>query len=300
MSILGVKFCADVKEVFASEEKMKDYWEANCVGIWDATDCAQRLVWTIFKKRFQTELPSINPVSVDTVAIIPDVLAELDYNLASQILLNIQKPIHFSLPVADLNAKLAKLIAALKANTGAPDPTAPKAKYASVDQSAQTWFSDYNEALGLLKSSKIFETFTSTPTSFRVSPMGKTPAMSDSKNLSMLSLPGSNLLKPKEGCFILHITWGDSAIPDLMPEPDGTIRVSNIEYPFVSKSGGDILRKSLFSRRVLVDIAKNWNDSIVNYIPRLNSLTLIHTIPDDSKITELGNAIGTYLAKRDL
>jgi len=273
--------CKRFEQIMESEETLNEYWSKSYnFSKFDRTDNAWILVNSLFKEVFPKHYPGINPTQQDMFNVSKECHEYLDYNLASQLILNLQLPAHYFINVP--HSIIEDLLKKLATYNGAPNPVDKKAKYASADMSSQPWFNDYNEALGLIKASSIADEFKPI-ISFRLSPKSSTPSFADSSNMSMLNPAGAKYIVTTDRFKVYTTYWDDQAIEPAISfdEQKGAYVASDINYVFNSKSGGEILNKVLFTRKKLVKLYSSDLD-IVNVLPRLNSI--MYVVKKNSKL----------------
>jgi hypothetical protein len=152
-------------------------------------------------------------------------------------------------------------------------------KSAATDEEKQ-----HNLTLSSLKSLKIISQFTP-QISFRVSPIGSTPAFADSRNISMIGIGGDKYLRtlPNLKAFYLH--WAPGSTPDIakfrtdISVLNGKIgfAAEGIPYVFFSKSGGEVLNEVLFARKIMAEVfaAHDITAEMCIMIPRMNSVLIV-------------------------
>ena len=230
----------------------------------------------MFRDSWRTSGPEVKsePTSFDKQAVLRCLYHRLDYSLFTQVLLNLQSYTGMVYMTGDAEKEMAKLKDAWSedAKLNPFEPKAKMVKNAATDEEKQ-----HNNILSTLKSLKIISQFTP-QVSWRVSPVGSTPAFSDSRNISMLGVGADKFLRvlPNLSPFYLH--WNPGSSP-LMAERqlDGGFKAEGIPYPFYSKSGGGILQEVLFCRRVMADvfIAHDITSEMCILIPRMNSVLVV-------------------------
>jgi hypothetical protein len=160
---------------------------------------------------------------------------------------------------------------------GSPDPLV-KGK---IDKSESPWSETYNKAVNLVAIERIAGKF-SNNISWRLSAKNQTPALADSQNMSMLRFEVEKYMKLHQPHHkLLQLLWPtEFTVPMQMENSDGWIAVPKIHTKFFSKSGGDILGRSLLARKLTV-FAYAYPE-VLNVYPRLNSLTIIgnDSMPD--------------------
>jgi hypothetical protein len=172
----------------------------------------------------------------------------------------------------------------LEAKWEGKSPSPFDAKPKMFKAAATTEQQDYNRDLSTLKALNIIaKTTPFTAMSYRVSPIGSTPTLVDSGNLSMLGVGGDQFLHKPLFREAYYFTW--DAAPLMLREGYGPgsgpnkYAVPDIPYLFTSKSGGDILNDSLFARKVtafLFSLIAGDNEALlVQLVPRMNSVLML-------------------------
>lgn len=212
-----------------------------------------------------------------------------DFTLTTQVIPNLLA-LPFMLFVPDME-KDVEASKAILASHGAPDPLAPKAKKIAADNTNAAWAPAYNHLLALHKAMNPGEPLTMVShDSFRLSPVRSTPAFADSMGLSGHSPALDRYFVPvSKELAVLYLSWApDHAAAQVAANtketPEGPLFYG--VGPIVSKSGGDILAASVFSRKVAHEAWKmvagfNWPSEArptprecLYVMPRLYSTTI--------------------------
>lgn len=281
---VAAAFAARMEEVFSTEDSLKVLWNRHLPGL--PFDRTER--WnTILLRELEAAWKQYGPVvkspltSADRLDLLDLLAHKLDYNIFSQVMLNLQNWGMLSYRVAtaeeDHKAIAAKWAGMLPRPT---DAGATMFKPAlSPDQES------FNHDLSLVKALKIIAA--ATPhVSFRVSPKGSTPALVDSANLSMLGVGSDRYLHLPPGIKVYYLVW-ETAPLSLDLDPEGKFRDPSLKYGFVSKSGGEVLAAVLAARRLTVAAfcrIRPGNHKV--FLPRMTSL-MIMTDEDPEMIREL-------------
>ena len=215
------------------------------------------------------------PTGYDRFAVLDRLHGLLDYNLFTQVLLNLQPYIGFAYQAKDAEKDIEKLKAEWPKDAKL-NPFEPKAKM--VKEASGEADKLYNTTLSTLRFLRIIAAFTP-QISFRVSPKGSTPALTDSNNISSLGVGADAYLKVVSGLKAFYVHW----VPGTSPvwtaiQSDGSFRGNGITgYLFHSKSGGEILGQVLFSRMVARDIVATHDLKTETCIvlPRMSSVMVI-------------------------
>jgi len=280
------KFVSRVNEVWSSEETLKAEFEKNLPSIpFTRTDHWQPIVHKIFRDAWLDAGPEVKsePTGYDKMMVMRLVHPLLDYNLFTQVLLNLQNYLGMGYDLNTINKDLTL------AKTDWPkdaklDPFKTGSKM--VKQPSAFEEIAYNNVLSMQRAQKILSEF-SGGTSFRVSPKGATPAFADSKNLSMIGVGGDKYLRTLGNLSPYYITWDVAhkmAIHNMnvLDPRDGKVQAMafdapGIPYSFFSKSGGETLQEVLFARKIMYEIF--WAVDITQkqciQLPRMNSVLVI-------------------------
>lgn len=252
-----------INRVFVSEETMLDFVKEEMrLSSLDRTKTANLLVKKLFDKSFPTP-----PTDIDKrMAIIGMLEKEYDFNLISQMALNIPS----ALPVFDLvklNSEATKVQEHHK-NSSTDNPTTKKAKFKAPEEpNCKEW----NRELAILKNASILSEYSPLHNSSRISPINSTPALADFQNLSSLSLYGLDEFLVEGEIYLVNC---DKILVDFnyRVDDDGSIRMDGLTFPIMSKSGGDIVRKALAVRKI---VSMLYNDiGVMSVVPRYDSVLI--------------------------
>jgi hypothetical protein len=287
-------FAERVDEIFASEETLtKAYREHFSALEFDRTSHWNTILRGELKKAWEQHGPVVKSslTLFDETRILTHLNCFLDFNLFTQVLLNLQPSTLLSYHSGDASATIEKLQA--KWASKSPSPFDPKPKMfktaATADEQA------YNRDLSTLKALRTITGMTSAR-SFRVSPKGSTPALTDSENLSMLGVGGDQYLAVPQGFRTFYFTW--QSAPEILEEVGPkTFRTAGIDYQFESKSGGEMLNSALFARKIayLVYVNLELNEAYQTkaVLPRMNSVLLV-TNATDEQIADVRKVIDLF------
>lgn len=282
------QFVTKINTVFETEESLKTEFEKNFHAIsFTRTAHWQPIVHKMFRDVWLEYGPEVKgePTGYDKMVVMRLVHPILDYNLFTQVLLNLQNylGLGYDLREIDKDLTVAKEAWPKEAKL---NPFVPGGKM--IKQAAAFEEIAYNNILSMQRAKKIIEEF-SGGTSFRVSPKGSTPAFADSKNLSMIGVGGDKYLRTLSTLSPYYLTWEITpkmaeVIPDplgMRKEPGLVFAAPGIPYPFVSKSGGEILQEVLFARRIMYEIFQGVDITQKQCIqlPRINSVLVITQKP---------------------
>lgn len=282
-------FAARVHEIFLSEDAMRVEFAKTFTHLeFDRTDHGSTLLQKLFRDCWYAAGPEVKsePTSYDRLAMLRCLYHTIDYSLFTQILLNLQTYTGMAYMTKDAEDQIEKLKAEWPkdAKLNPFEPKAKMVKLAATDEEKQ-----HNNILSTLKSLKIISQFTP-QISFRVSPLGSTPAFADSRNISMIGVGGDKYLKtlPNLKAFYLHWVPGTSPMmasaytigADLAAGGSTTqtgFKAEGVPYMFFSKSGGEILQEVLFARKIMAEVfaAHDITAEMCIMIPRMNSVLIV-------------------------
>ena len=269
---------------------MKGYFLACYPSLtFTRTDFWNTIVHKIFRDAWLESGPVVKaePTGYDKMAVMRLAVGMLDYNIFSQVLLNMQNYLGIGY---DIDTAQKDLAAARETwpKTARLDPFKPGATMVKKATAAEDVA--YNTILSMQKCVKIVSEFSGS-TSFRVSPKGSTPAFADSKNISMIGAGGDHYLRTLPNLCPYYLTWEVApmmaihASNVLEPSKEGIramiFEAPGIPYSFVSKSGGEILQEVLFARYLMQRVFKTVDITQKQciQIPRMNSLMVVTQKP---------------------
>ncbi len=246
------------------------------------TDYWAGIIWKILEEAWLEVGPEIKsaPTGYDKLTILKLTHPLLDYNLFTQVLLNLQGYTGMRYAVGDAQLELA----GLKESWKHPklDPFAPKAK--KIKEAKTTDEQKFNNLISRVRAVNLIAQFDG-QVSFRVSPRSTTPAFADSRNLSMIGVGGDKYLRTFPNLKPFYISWQPGTTPRIVvvtgTSPEGTVlETEGIPYSFVSKSGGDVLNEVLFSRKVMYEIFRDFDitKETCIMIPRMNSVLIVTAV----------------------
>lgn len=276
-------FADRINAVFESEATLEAEFKKNYENLpFDRTDFWQGILYGLMRESWFAAGPGVQtePTGMDRLKILRAAHPLLDYNLYSQVLLNLQTYNGMAYQSGDAEKEIERLKEEWPKDSRL-DPFAPKAKMVKQAEIATEEQKKYNTAVSSLRALRLIAKF-SPQVSFRVSPKGKTPAFADSQNVSMIGEGGDKYLKTLSSLAVWYLTW--SSIPHLarfvpgVTNPEGLqFEAVGIPYPFFSKSGGDILQDVLFARKLMYEIVRDVDITQENctMIPRMNSILIV-------------------------
>jgi hypothetical protein len=271
---------------FKPEEHFKaiaDQMKKTPTGIeFTRTDYWAGIVWGILKAAWLEAGPEVksDPTGYDKLQVLKLTHPLLDYNLFTQVLLNLQGYTGMQYAVGDAQKELT----GLKDGWKHPklDPFAPKAK--KIKEAKTTDEEKFNNLISRVRAVNLIAQFDG-QVSFRVSPKGSTPAFADSRNLSMIGVGGDKYLRTFPHLKPFYIAWAPGTTPEIahlvgnyLPGDSGLhFEANGIPYGFTSKSGGQILNEVLFSRKIMYEVFRDFDitKETCIMIPRMNSVLVV-------------------------
>lgn len=271
-------FAKRIHTIFETEDTMKQHFHSVFKALeFDRTDHWRGLLGKLLTDVWFEKGPEVRavPTPHDQEMILAELYRLLDFNLFTQVMLNLQKYMGFAYNIAEAKKQLAALEDFYKGKE--KTPFAPKA---TMIKNA-TKFDEfrYNNDLSSLKALRIVEKF-GMANSYRVTPKGSTPAFADSLNISMIGAGGDKYLTTIPGVRVYFMSWAKTPYI-LQPQEDGGFKVVGIDYPFYSKSGGEVLNEVLFSRFIAFQIygAVPPDTNVKVIIPRMSSVQVVTESP---------------------
>lgn len=287
---VALSFANRIHEVFLSEETLEAEFKKSFEHLkFDRTDHGSTMLYKMFRECWHSSGPEIKsePTAYDRLFVCRKLYHLLDYNLFTQVLLNLQAYTGMTYQTQEAEKEMEKLKADWPKDSKL-NPFEPKAKM--VKNAATDEEKRHNNILSTIKSLKIISQFTP-QVSFRVSPMGSTPAFADSRNISMIGIGGDKYLKTLPDLKPFYIYWKPGTTPDItmgvidvdgqykiIPDPRGhKMQVAGIAYPFYSKSGGDTLAEVMFARKIMAEVftAHDITAEMCIMVPRMNSVLIV-------------------------
>jgi len=244
--------------------------------VFSRTDYWNGIIWKIFEAAWLEVGPEVKsiPTGYDKLMILKLVHPLLDYNLFTQVLLNLQGYTGMQYAVSDAQAEMAGIKGAWK--DPKLDPFAPKVKKVKDPKTANE--QKFNNIISRIKAVNLIAQFDG-QASFRVSPKGSTPAFADSRNLSMIGVGGDRYLRTFPHLKPFYIVWKPGMTPETAKLDHGLnmFFADGIDGWFVSKSGGEILNEVLFSRKIMYEVFRDFDilKETCIMIPRMNSVLVV-------------------------
>jgi len=290
------QYLADqVNTLLSSEKMLEDFFKKLYPGLpFDRTDHWAHVFETLLNEAWFEKGPVVksNPTPLDRLQIIRTLHPLLDYNLFTQVLLNLQGYTGMFYMTGDAQKQIDFIKNDWKMKGYKSDPFAPKAKMSKTAVTDED--KAFNNVLSTLRALRIVTQFTP-QISFRVSPKGSTPAFADSRNISMIGVGGDKYLRTLPELKTFYITWDTPsmmAIPAGMLVVDGkpgvVLKAEGIPYDFVSKSGGEVLQEVLFARKIMYEIFRGVDTTKETciMIPRMQSLLIVtDVVPENLEKT---------------
>lgn len=298
-------FAKRIDEVFTSEDTLKAQFarvfvpqpdgDGNLVSPieFSRTDHWNGILYKLMEECWLEAGPEVKsvPTGYDKLMILKLLHPLLDYNLFTQVCLNLQGYTGMTYRVIDAQSELGRI----KQGWKHPklNPFAPKAK--KIKDAKDKDEIKFNNLIGRVRAVNLIAQFDG-QSSFRVSPKGSTPAFADSRNLSMIGVGGDQYLKTLPNLKPFYISWQPGTTPKIAEvvgaqgSPEGTVTAlaaEGIAYTFLSKSGGDVLNETLFSRKIMYEVFRDFDITTETciMIPRMNSV-LVVTQTDGKHIKE--------------
>lgn len=278
-------FAEQINLLFSSEKAMEERFKALYSGLpFDRTEHWAHIIEMILNEAWFEKGPAVkmNPTPMDRLQIIRAVQPLLDYNLFTQVLLNLQGYTGMFYMTGDAQKEIDRLKQEWPKEFTS-DPFAPKAKMVKHGTAVTDEQKRYNETISTIRALNIITQFTP-QISFRVSPKGSTPAFADSRNISMIGIGGDKYLKTLPSLKTYYVTWDTvptMAFPIRMEKIDDkpgiVLHVPDIPYEFHSKSGGETIQEVLFSRKIMYEIFKGMDitKEACIMIPRMQSILIV-------------------------
>jgi hypothetical protein len=249
------------------------------------TDHWSGIIWGILEDAWLEAGPEVKsmPTGYDKLMVLKLAHPLLDYNIFTQVLLNLQGYTGMKYAVGDAQKELA----GIKGSWKHPklDPFAPKAK--KIKEAKTTDEQKFNNLISQVRAVNLIAQFDG-QVSFRVSPKGSTPAFADSRNLSMIGVGGDKYLRVFPNLKPFYIAWAPGTTPHLAEVvfaqgSETILTAKDIPYNFRSKSGGDILNEVLFSRKIMYEVFRDFDitKETCIMIPRMNSVLVVTAVDGD-------------------
>jgi hypothetical protein len=277
-------FADKINVIFESETTLQAEFQRHFDQLpFDRTKHWAGIIYLVMRECWLEAGPEVRsePTGYDKLSILKQVHPLLDYNLFSQVLLNLQNYTGMHYMTGDATKEIARMRETWPKDAKL-NPFAPRAHMVKQAALVNEEQKQYNTILSTLRALRIIAQFTPQVSS-RVSPKGATPALADSGNLSMIGEGGDRYIRTLPDLGAFYLTWDRvppmaAAHPSVPPDPRG-MRFSDprIPYDFYSRSGGEILQDVLFVRWLLYEIfaAIDVLHETCIMVPRLNSILIV-------------------------
>lgn len=286
-------FDARIQVIFNTEESLKATFAEYFSALpFDRTERWNTILARELEKSWHVCGPAVRSAMTlfDQNQILACLSWYLDYNLFTQVMLNLQPAYLLNYRSGDAEKTAEELKAKWAGQSPSPFDVKPKMFKVAGDENLSLAQQAFNRDLSTLKALRIVSGLTKAR-SFRVSPKGSTPALTDSENLSMLGIGGDQYLAPPEGFKAYYFTWAQT--PNFLEEAgEKKFAAPFIPYLFESKSGGEMLNAALFARYIAMLIYVNLDPDLVKAVlPRINSVLLV-TNAEPEEIRAVKESIG--------
>jgi hypothetical protein len=292
-------FCAMVNRAFSSEEELKLLYSHYTHAEFDRTDRWPLILGGLLRAVWKLHGPAVTGgiTAYDRQEILRLCSPYLSDSTYSQVLLNLQ-PNNLLLYSPARAQKSIDMQEKMWAKA-ALNPCAPKAKPIKTPTKPDELL--YNDAIRNLRTLRMVASANSLLQSFRVSPEGSTPALTDSANLSMLGPASTQFFSGPYTHATLR--WEDS-YPIVQSQDDGTFLYKShrlgTTLRYTSKSGGSILNDALTARFLHREVYTALQDALMEgtaylpiaFIPRMKSLFLTTDLPENALRPILDNLLG--------
>ena len=287
-------YAEQIDTLLSSEKMLEDFFKTLYPGLpFDRTEHWAHVFETLLNEAWFEKGPIVkgNPTALDRLHIIRALHPLLDYNLFTQVLLNLQGYTGMFYMPGDAQKEIDRLKEYWKTRQWKSDPFAPKAKMAKRSVILTDEENEFNNVISTMRALRIITQFTP-QISFRVSPKGSTPAFADSRNISMIGIGGDKFLRTIPELKAFYITWDQvpqmARLCEHQPHKEGIcFSADGIPYEFVSKSGGGILQEVLFARKLMYEIfgSVDTTKETCIMVPRMNSLLVVTSAGGASLLT---------------
>lgn len=274
---ISAELVTEIKAIWKDEESMSlayaDLLHAEKT-LFDRTDHAANLLRKILEKVWKNHVTDYSPVAYDIEEITGRLLHLLDYNLFTQVYPNLRAfTLRYDSSAAD--KEVARALEMLPEELK-KDFSNPKTKYATEEKIPDGMTRGYYNTVIAASKMGSLNPFTS----FRISPVGSTPAFADSSNFSGFSIYLDQFLESSDpNRRIAVLRWTNGEVIDLStgaesePGVGVVTHFAGIDEPIVSKSGGPILSQVMFARKMMRDFLLEFGNEYQVW-PRLFSLTV--------------------------
>src|SRR5271168_3040720 len=217
-------FADKVNALFESEATLEAEFKRLYSGLpFDRTEHWAGIIYGLLRDAWYEKGPAVKcePTGMDRLQIMKYAQPLLDYNLFTQVLLNLQLYTGMHYMTGDAQKELDRIKTDWPKNFTL-NPFAPKAKMLKQAEAITDEQKRYNETISTIRALNIITQFTP-QISFRVAPKGSTPAFADSRNISMIGMGGDKYLKTIATLKTYYITW------DLVPSMAYPLRAEKVD-----------------------------------------------------------------------
>jgi hypothetical protein len=269
---IAAAFAEKIEKIFESEDSLKECFAKHYRGLeFSRTDHWPGILFkemdAVWRERGPNRLAGLTPH--DRFTILNALSDYLDFNLYSQVALNLQNWSVVTYQGGNVEEQIAKIATKWEKYSNTPlshGATMVKDAFRPQDM-------EFNKDLSVVKSLKTISGITP-DISFRVSPKGSTPAFSDSQNFSTIGIGGDQYVTPISGYTVWYVAWKTDSTPYILTEENGGFKTPGISYPFFSKSGGQILNGVLFARGIAFSFWTGLGAG-TTCMPRMNSVMIV-------------------------
>jgi hypothetical protein len=278
---------------FESEAGMGIIFTACKRGpVFDRTDHGRAVIQHLFDFAWGIAFDGLppKPELTDRLQVLKALLPLMDgnFNLFTQVAMNLLD-VYLQVNQQVLTIKYDEVSKEFLNQRDLPNPFVekkPKIKVTGATHSPEQ-VRRYAHAVSLIKVKSILDGLLTGNVSFRITPAGRTPALTDSMGLGNMPAAGDAFYSPDShwGHGQLRmgfLSWGAGfeATPSEVLE-DGTIRFPTLPtdwQDYKSESGGSMLSQVMTSRAVAFQVWKAWAQgelTPIAVIPRMNSVQII-------------------------
>jgi len=277
-----------INDIFETEETLKACF-AKCLGAlkFDRTDHWSGILYREMGEAWRGHGPDARAglTTYDRFEILDALADHLDFNLYSQVALNLQDWSLVTYKGGDSEKQLSQI--ARKWEKYGSTPLSPGATM--VKEAFRPQDIDWNKDLSTVKSLKTITGITP-DISFRVTPKGSTPAFADSQNFSTIGIGGDQYVNVARGHTAWYVAWKPGTAPWILAAAGDGFTTPGIPYVFHSKSGGTILNEVLFARGIAFAFWTGLGKGTL-CMPRMNSVMVVTPQGEDA-VREVFGSLG--------
>ena len=283
-------YAARINEIFMSEETLKACFFSHFKTLeFSRTERWSSILFqemdSVWREQGPDKLASLT--THDRFSILDALSDYLDFNLYSQVALNLEDwtlVTYRGEKVEVQTEKIKEKWAKFSSSPLSPGATMVKNAFRPQDL-------EWNKDLSAVKSLKTISAIVTPNISFRVTPRGQTPALTDSNNFSALGVGGDQYVIPVPGHAVWYVAWNPDLTPRILTEEaNGGFRTEGIPYPFFSKSGGHILNEVLFSCGIAFAFWTGLGAKTL-CLPRMSSVMVVTPHPE-SEVRDVFMSLG--------